>query len=204
MIKSSHQPRRYTIIKLVSLSVVIGLVTGAIVGAGWLAANVNSSNRLNQNVTHAAEEFLISKVGSERFHQYFKLDVNKSIDSEEGSNFGSRAYHFALLKTAADDDLVVVQVNRQIVAQTFANLVPDCVKDANRCNFNTSQQQALAIARQNGLTATDIKTHWDAFHDNSNLAIEVSSCSQNKSIWIDYTDGHVTGIEDVLNCGGTP
>lgn len=164
-----------------------------------------NATSLNQKTTQAADAFIISRVGEERFHKYFKLDTSRSNDSDpHESNLDSRAYHFSLLKKAADDDLIVVQVNKNDASQTYANLVPDCVKDATLCDFNITKQQALSIARKNGFTASDLETSWDASHDSPKLAIKVSSCSQNKSMWIDYQSGRVTGFESVINCGGTP
>ena len=169
-------------------------------------SSVQTSPATHSEVKMAADGFLISKVGNDNFKKYYSFDKSRtSYADPKDSKYDFIAYHFSPVKAITDyDDVIMVQVNRNSLQEIFADAVPDCVKDKSFCDFNIDRQKALEIARQNSLTANDLGIRWgpsanDKRAKSLGFVVVASSCSQNKSIFIDYRDGSILWTE--TGCG---
>lgn len=196
------------LILLFSVTIIAFLVV-----AGWALFGRHEqkkptiSSNPHQSVITAADNYLISKVGSTDFHKYYTFDAGKSsFVSPSESPYDFIGYHFAPIKGMKENDIIRVQVNRNTSMVVDAPGVPDCTKNASFCNFNIDKSKALQIAGQNSVTATDRTVFWQTGLESENkkagglgYVVVVHSCSQNKSLFIDYRDGSIMWTED--NCG---
>lgn len=199
------------------IAILIVVAAAVLIGAvGWLVYNRQHNSKqatLNQqetptSVESAADTFLISKVGNDNFKKYYIFDKSRtSYANPKDSKYDFIAYHFSPVKAVTDyDDVIMVQINRNDLREIYADTVPDCVKNASFCNFNIDKQKAEQIARQNSLTANDLGISWGPSVNNKQakglgFVVVASSCSQNKSLFIDYRDGSVLWTE--AGCGAT-
>lgn len=197
------------------VSVVV--IAGLIGSTGWLLYSRQhhaSQSVLTQQVTpttvkSAADAYLVNKVGKDGFNKYYAFDKDRSsYANPKDSKFDFMAYHFSPLKAITDyDDVIMVQVNRDNLGQVFADSVPDCVNDKSNCNFKVDRNEALVIAKHKSLTASDLVVGWHTKNDEHakakglSFVVVVSSCTQSKSVFIDYRNGDVIGTNS--NCGGT-
>lgn len=185
--------------------------------ASWLVYTKNNKNNLSNKQTSsnqlvptsvetAADAYIISKVGNDNFKKFYVFDKARSSYADpKDSKYDFMAYHFSPVKAITDyNDVIMVQVNRDNLREAFADTVPNCIKDRSLCEFNIDANEALAIAKKNTLTASDLNVSWNNSNDEHakglSFVIVVSSCSQNKSLFIDYRDGKVLGTE--AGCGG--
>ncbi len=161
----------------------------------------------HEQVKTTADDYLIAQVGKDRFEKYYLFDQNRtSYANPKDSKYDFIAYHFSPWKAVTDYyDVIMVQVNRDNVNEVFANSVPNCVKDESLCNFSVGKDKATSIAKDKGLSTSDLALNWNTKHsqyaqkNGLPFVIVASSCSSNKSIFIDYRNGKVIGTEN--NCG---
>lgn len=161
-----------------------------------------------EQVIKAADNYLISKVGQEKFKQYYTFEQNRSgFTDPETSKYDFVAYHFSPWKEVTDyDDIIMVQINRFDLLAAQADAVPNCIKKEDLCSFKVDKSTALGIAKNNGL-GSDTFLSWNnngnKFAQKNSLpfVLVASSCQSSKSIFIDYRNGKVLGTEN--SCGAT-
>ncbi len=91
----------------------------------------------------------------------------------------------------------MVQVDRDNINEIFADSVPNCVKDDSLCDFKVDKDKATSVAKDKGLSTSDLTLSWNTKHNQYAqknglpFVIAASSCSSNKSIFIDYRNGKV-------------
>ena len=160
-----------------------------------------------EQVKTTADEYLITLVGKDRFEKYYFFDQSRTIYANpKDSKYDFIAYHFSPWKTVTDyDDIIMIQVNRDNVSEVFADSVPNCLKDDSLCIFKVDKDEATSIAKEKGLSTSDLALSWNTKHNQYAeknglpFVIVASSCSSNKSIFIDYRNGKVIGTNN--NCG---
>jgi hypothetical protein len=200
------------------------LLVAVVIGAtGWLVfqrqhksaetqpvttkTSTQSGPASHEQVKTTADDYLISQVGKDRFEKYYSFDQNRtSYASPKDSKYDFIAYHFSPWKAVTHyDDVIMVQVNRDNVNEVLADSVPNCVKDDSLCNFKVDNDKATSIAKDKGLSTSDLALRWSTKHNQYAqknglpFVIVASSCSSNKSIFVDYRNGKVLGTEN--NCG---
>lgn len=208
--KKNQQGFSFLVILLALISLVL------ILAVSWFVYTKNNKNNSSSEQTSssqptpnsvetAADAYIISKVGNENFKKFYTFDKDKSSYADtKDSKYDFMAYHFSPVKAITDyNDVIMVQVNRDNLQEVFADTVPDCIKNKSFCEFSINREKSLEIANKNSLSTSDLNVSWQ--NSNSEYAkglafvIVVSSCSQNKSLFIDYRDGKVLGTE--AGCG---
>lgn len=203
--------------------IAVVVVTVGIGGAGWYVYQTQHRHSTNpaggfsygqadpsqptaskQQVIAAADKFLIVKVGQQKSQELYKREPNRdSFANPEQSTFDFIAYHFSPMKmyqadnAGSDTDIVYVQVNRNNLREIYADFVPDCTKDANQCNFVVSNQKALDIAKQHGLPDVAY-VNIGSLPGHTTFALRITSCTNKKSIFIDYSNGKVLGTQPAI------
>jgi prepilin-type N-terminal cleavage/methylation domain-containing protein len=213
----NKQQQGFSVIELLLVVVVVGLITAV----GWAVYNNRHNSKQNAPLTQtyplaqtssashsqvniATDKFLISKVGTDNFKKYYMFDQSKTnYANPKESKYDFIAYHFRPVK-AFGDDVIMVQVNRNDLKEVYADSVPDCIENSSFCNFNVNKQEAVQIAKQHSLTANDLSISWGPAANikrakGLGFVIKASTCSQNKSLIIDYRNGSVLWAE--TGCG---
>ncbi len=138
---------------------------------------------------HVADRYIISRVGRDHF-DLFVLDPARS-EKVNGSvrAYGYRlVYHFTSIREYQVDDTVEIVVRNGAVES--AEFIPNCVADTTLCEFEVGREEAITVARENGLWAADLEIGTTTLVENG-LAIEVVSCGLGQRMLIDYRDGRV-------------
>ena len=174
-------------------------------GFSYGQADPNQPTASKEQVIAAADKFLVTKVGQQKSQELYKREPSRdSFANPDQSTFDFIAYHFSPIKEYSghnidnNEDIVMVQVNRNNLREIYADFVPDCIKDASQCSFVISKQRALDIAKQHGLPG-DAYVRIGNLAEHTPLALVVTSCTDKKDIFIDYSNGKVLGTEPGCN-----
>lgn len=188
----------FSLVEILVLVIVVALIGVS----GWLVYSsqhpskqiLPTQQKIPNSVESAADDFLISKVGKDKFKQYYTFDKSRSsYANPKDSRYDFLAYHFSPWKAVTDfDDIIMVQVNRNNLKEVSSDAVPDCIKDTSYCDFGVDKKKALTIAKQNSIT-DNVVLDWRLGVKGLPFVIVASNSSQNRAIYIDYRNGAVLG-----------
>lgn len=150
---------------------------------------------------HAADRYVMAQVGRDNFVRLFEYDalLSRRRTSEVDNGSFVLVYHFLPLARFQADDTIEVVAKGGLVESAY--WIPNCLVDESRCNFEVTRDEALALGRINGVSGVDEKLGTTFFSDQG-LVIEVSSCTSNRRVLIDYRDGAVVGTGEAVGCDG--
>jgi hypothetical protein len=174
-------------------------------GFSYGEADPNQPLATREQVIARANKFYIDKLGEENFRKYYeRLPQRDAFSSLPESAFDfigyvskvDQANDYDTAKYEDPSDAVqFVQVNRTNLKEVYGS-VPDCVADAHQCDYKVTKQQAIDIARKDGLSGElVVKTASD---NKGRYFLEVTSCQDKKAVHIDYSTGKA--IRNVEGC----
>ena len=147
-----------------------------------------------QEVAAAADAFLVARLGTSNFQKYLRQEPSRtSYANPKDSKFDFIAYHFLPEDMYSNnDDVVMVQVNRNNLSEIYTDYVPDCSDEPKQCDFSITKQEAIAIANKQGVSG-DVRVNLVNLPGSKDrkLAILIQDCTQKKAVYVDQSSGRV-------------
>ena len=169
------------------------------------------------NIIRAANEFIISLVGEERFYAYFEIDTVASecrngfplLEGYE-ENYKNRPhcvlrYDFTIpeLSLVVEDGIYLnLDLSGRIVGEPWG--IPNCVQEPHECEFTVNDTVARRIATKHGFAKglDDWSTHFrwrppDGYVWHVTNVLEEDSCGgRGDALIIDANSGEVLGVSE--------
>lgn len=168
-----------------------------------------------------ANNLIIGQVGEERFKKDIKYNEEETKKNNIAKVLGKAtdqvykiAYNFTpleVLNGSSEDSIFYVDIvdknspyyeqHKKSRTRIVNQHLPNCLSDSSLCNFHLTSKDAIQIANNNGFTASDLKASWSSW-EYQKLTIKLTSCSENKVMYLDYRDGSVIESKTEVICGG--
>ena len=110
----------------------------------------NTKTDIPQDIIEKGNQFIISKTGEDFFNKYIQPDLSSSKEISSGYflvygfNIPEKPFVSSTIRFTVDS-LGKILTDREISG------IPDCMTSPGECDFNTDEEMAIEIAKQNGL-----------------------------------------------------
>ncbi|MFO7524540.1 MAG: hypothetical protein R6W68_03735 [Ignavibacteriaceae bacterium] len=118
-------------------------------GSSCCKHNTNTTS-IPQDIFEKGNQFIISKTGEDFFNKYIQPDLSSSKEISSGYflaysfNIPEKPHVKGIIRFTVDS-LGIILTDREISG------IPDCMTSPGECDFNTDEEMAIEIAKQNGL-----------------------------------------------------
>ncbi|OGM20328.1 hypothetical protein A2714_04760 [Candidatus Woesebacteria bacterium RIFCSPHIGHO2_01_FULL_38_9] len=193
---------------------------------GRLWEDLETSSQIRQvdipsYAIETANNLIIDQTGRERFYKDIKYNEQETKKVNIAKVLGKATYQvykiaynytpLEILNGSSEDSLFYVDIvdidspyyeqHKIIRTRIVNNHLPRCTADPSLCDFHLTRKEAIQIANKNGFKATDLSVSWNSW-EYQKLTIKLTSCAENKAMYLDYRDGSVIKFQDEVICGG--